>query len=334
LGKGEKMKTSISVVIPNYNGRKLLEENIPSVISSLKKSKQDYEIIISDDASSDDSILFLRNSYPSIIIIENKINRGFSGTMNKGIEAASKDLVLALNSDVNLTEDYFLPQLKYFEDPETFGVMGRIIGMHDDSIQDGAKYPLMKGLTIKGTVNYIFKEENNNNIPLPSLYLGGANALMDRKKLQELGGFDEIYAPFYGEDLDLGIRAWRLGWKSYYEHAAICRHPASTTIAKYHKRKKIKTVAARNKFILHSIHLEGSLHFLFRIKIFFELIFRTLTFQFYYPKAFILFLKKSAEIKKSKSRLEQLIKKYSGKKVEDVISILQSEINKTEIIKF
>ncbi|HXA00715.1 MAG TPA: glycosyltransferase [Cytophagaceae bacterium] len=329
------MKTfSISVVIPNYNGKKLLEKNIPGVINSLKKSKQDYEIIVSDDASSDDSVLFLRNRYPSIVIIENKINQGFASTINKGIRSASKDLVLALNSDVNLTEDYFLPQLRFFEDPGTFGVMGRIIGVNDDSIQDGAKYPIMNGFTIKGTINYILKEKNQSNISLPSFYLSGANALMDRKKLQELGGFDEIYSPFYGEDLDLSIRAWRLGWKCFYEHEAVCRHPASTTIASYHKKQKIKIIATRNKLILHSIHLEGFLFILYKIKILFELIFRTLTFQTYFLRAFILYLKKPAEITSSKTRLSELIKKYSGKNVEKVISLLQAEINKTEIIKF
>jgi GT2 family glycosyltransferase len=329
------MKTfSISVVIPNYNGRKLLGENIPGVIVALKKSGQDYEIIISDDASIDDSIAFLHNNYPSIIIIENKINKGFASTINKGIQAASKDLVLALNSDVSLTENYFLPQLKYFEDPSTFGVMGRIIGLNDDSIQDGAKYPLMRGLTIKGTQNYMLKEENKNNSSLPSLFLSGANALMDRKKLQELGGFDEIYSPFYGEDLDLSLRAWRLGWKCYYEHEAICRHPASTTIANYHKKRKIKIVSTRNKLVLHSIHFNGALYFLYRIKIFFEFIFRTLSFQTYYFNAFCLYLRKMDEVRDSRNKMALLIRKYSGKNIQEVINELQSQIKKWNIIKF
>jgi GT2 family glycosyltransferase len=252
--------------------------------------------------------------------------------MNRGIQKAKEDLVLILNNDVKLTENYFIPQLRYFEMEDTFGVMGRIIGIYDDKIQDGAKYPLMRGLTIKGTINYISKE--NTGKGLPSLYLSGANALTDRKKLKELGGFNEIYSPFYGEDLDLSIRALRLGWKCYYEHEAICRHPASTTIAKYHKRQRIKTISTRNKFIFHYIHFEGLLFFFYKIKILFELIFRTLTFQFYYTKAFIMFLKKIADIKRSKASLNELIKKFSGQKVEDVIYSLQTEIKETEIIKF
>jgi len=323
---------SISVVIPNYNGKKLLEENIPGLIAALKKSGQEYEIIVSDDASTDDSLLFLRKYYSFINIIESDYNKGFSTTMNRGIKQAKKDLVLILNSDVKLTEDFFVPQLRYFEMPDTFGVMGRIIGTENDKIQDGAKYPSMRGLTIKGTVNYIPKENSGKN--LPSLYLSGANALADRKKLQELGGFDEIYSPFYSEDLDLSLRALRLNWKCYYEHNAICRHPASTTIAKYHKRRKIKIIYTRNKLIFHSIHLEGNLFLLYRIKIFFELIFRTLTFQFYFTKAFMLFMKKSAEVRESKIRMTNLIRKHSGKKANEVISLLKAEIRKTEIIKF
>jgi GT2 family glycosyltransferase len=324
---------SISAVIPNYNGRKLLEENIPGLIAALKKSEQDYEIIISDDASTDDSISFLQNNYPSIIIIKNKVNQGFASTINKGIELASKDLIFALNSDVKLTPDYFIPQLRYFENPDTFGVMGRIIGM-DGTVQDGAKYPAMRGLTIKGTVNYILKENKTANISLPSFYLSGANALMERKKLQELGGFDEIYSPFYGEDLDLSLRAWRLGWKCFYEHEAICIHPASTTIGNYHKKQKIKIIATRNKLILHSIHLDGTLYFLYRIKIFLELIFRALTLQIYYIKAFTSYQSKKQKIQNSKKKIDSLIKKYSGKDIPAITNMLQTEIKKMKIVKF
>ena len=134
------MKKSISVVIPTFNGKKLLEENIPSVLSALEHEKIDFELIICDDASTDDTITFISEKYPSFIILKNEINKGFSPTINLGILAAKKELVFILNNDVKLTNNYFLNQFKYFEIKSTFGVMGKIVGTNGET-QDTAKFP-------------------------------------------------------------------------------------------------------------------------------------------------------------------------------------------------
>jgi|SRR6185437_11600056 len=325
---------SISVVIPNYNGKQLLAENLPLVYTALKKANVDYEVIISDDCSTDDSVAFIKNTYPDIILLQQLENKGFATTINKGIMQAGKNLVLALNSDVKLLPDYFISQFKYFEREDTFGVMGKIIGVDTDKIQDGAKYPAKKGLTLISTINYELTKEYDN-FWTPSLFLSGANALMDRKKLQELKGFDEIYSPFYREDVDLSIRAWRLGWKCYYEEKAVCRHPASTTIANYNKKKKIKTISLRNKIIFHNIHLPGSACLFWNMSLMVNLLFRTITFQFYYLEAFRQFLYKRNEVIASRTTLDSLFKKYNTKKsIHDICRDIRNSIEAKEISKF
>src|SRR5689334_3879770 len=99
--------SGISVVIPNYNGRYLLAEIIPSLLEALKNAGLPYEIIVSDDQSMDDSISFLQSSFPQIKIIANEVNQGFSPTINKGIYASQYSHLLLLNSDVKLTPSYF-----------------------------------------------------------------------------------------------------------------------------------------------------------------------------------------------------------------------------------
>jgi GT2 family glycosyltransferase len=325
---------SISVVIPNYNGQDLLKQNLPHLMSALKQSGMDYEIIISDDASTDNSVAFLKENYPFIYVITSQVNQGFSTTINKGIMTATCDLVLALNSDVQLSPGYFLPQLKYFEAKDTFGVMGRIIGMDNDTIQDGAKYPEKNILSVKSTLNYILKTPDPG-IKTPSLFLSGANALVDRKKIQELGGFDEVFSPFYGEDVDLSLRAWRLGWKCYYEHEAICRHPVSATINNYHKKKYVKIISLRNKFIFHSIHLDGWRFYLYQVKIYLQLAFRAVTLQDYFYEAFKMYLKKLISIQKSKSKLNSLLEKYPDSKgTWEVIDNIRAEIKDLDITRF
>lgn len=255
-------KYSISVVIPNFNGRHLLETNLPAVFAALKFAAVNYEVIVIDDASSDTSVTFIQQQYPEVKLMINESNNGFSPTINKGIFTAQHELVLALNSDVWLTEDYFVKQFKYFDVSDTFGVMGKIIDMDSPKIQDGAKFPKISFKGIKTSLNY-FPNKVNQDILLPSFFLSGANALMDRNKLIKLGGYNELYAPFYYEDADLGIRAWRVGWKCYFEPASTCKHAISSTIGKV-KSEKVKIIIERNRIAFNHLHLMGQDLFLYK----------------------------------------------------------------------
>ncbi len=256
LSNPSALSFSISVVIPNYNGKHLLEANLPSVFAALNFTKLAYEVIVIDDASADTSTAFIQQEYPEIKLIINEYNKGFSPTVNRGIYAAKYQLILALNSDVMLSVDYFTEQLKYFEQPDTFGVMGKIIDPVTHIIQDGAKYPKISFKGIKSTFNYIPDTLTNLETWLPSFFLSGANALIDRKKLLQLGGFNELYAPFYYEDADLGIRAWRVGWKCYFEPKSICMHAISSTISKL-KSEKVKLIIEHNRIAFNHLHLTG-----------------------------------------------------------------------------
>lgn len=329
-----KNKKSISVVIPNYNGCDLLAANVPSVFEALQVAQIDYEVIVVDDASTDKSVTFIKENFPEIILLQNEENKGFSPTINRGIMKATKDLVFALNSDVKLTPDYFVPLFKYFEHPNTFGVMGRILDMSGDFVQDVAKYPQQKFTgKIKSTIDFVL-DPRPKDFWIPSLYLSGANALVDREKIQEIGGFDEIYAPFYVEDVDLSIRAWRLGWACYYEHEAVCHHPESATIASYHKKRKIYVISARNKLIMHALHLQGKSKIIWNIKVFIDFMVYWLVLNFRFYEAFFLFLRRSQQLRKSKKRMKRLLQKYNRKKsVNQIIEQMRQEIEAHQVVK-
>ena len=294
----------LSVVIPNYNGRELLEANLPALYQALKLAAVSFEIIVPDDASTDDSISFLKANFPDITIVENNINRGFAPNINSGIFLAKYDLVFLMNSDVKLVGDYFTSQLQYFAKASTFGVMGRIIGYDNEEIQDAAKTQYKHGLKIGANVNLV--PTNPLQLWFPTLYLSGANALVHREKLMMLQGFDEAYAPFYGEDLDLCMRAWKVGWHSYYHHAAVCRHPNSVTIKKYNKKKKIQIIVYRNRFIMHAIHLSGLQLIRWNVWIRLQLLFKTLLFKTEFATAFFQFLKYKTQIQNARKALQKL----------------------------
>lgn len=319
------MKFSVSVVIPNYNGKKLLEENIPFVLSALKFSCDDYEIIVSDDASTDDSIFFLQKNYPETKILSTEKNSGFSITANRGIRAAQKQLTLLLNSDVKLSENYLADQLKYFEHTDTFGVMGSVCSP-DGKLIDAAKYPKWRGFQIKSTLNFSLL-----NVPeyflIPTYFLSGANALMDTKKLKQLHGFNEIFSPFYMEDVDLSVRAWKMGWKCFYEPKAICFHRVSDTIKKHSTEKSVKIISRRNKFIFHKTHLSGNKKVFWESETLINLLFRWLTLDFDYYQSHRDFRKMFPQIKLSIEKFNAL---HPGKSIAQIVNEIQKSVKDFE----
>lgn len=328
------MVHSISVVIPNFNGRKLLEANLPSVYAALRKADVAYQIIIPDDASTDDSLSFLAKHYPHITVIPHAENQGFAHNVNAGIKKAMLSLVMVLNSDVVLEGDYFSPLLPYFNDPKTFGVMGQIIGLDNDNIQDTSKYPNYDWKGISSKKNF-FVTNPPQDFKTPTLFLSGANALINTDKLQELGGFDEIFSPFYYEDVELSLRAWRLGWHSYYDGRSICRHPNSVTIKAYHKQRVIRTTAARNKMLMHAIHLEDSDRQSWKIAIGLKFLLSWLTFNTEFYDSFKQFKDKKQLVEESRNRFKVLLEKYQSTQTpRQVVQKILSILNPFDVQKF
>ncbi len=326
--------TDISVVIPNYNGKHLLVQILPDMYIALENSGKKFEVIIVDDCSTDDSVKFLQQEYPSIHVLQNEINKGFSPTVNKGIFASQNNYVLILNSDVKLSENYFKTLFRYFDKEDTFGVMGRIIGWDNDTIQDGAKYPSFHGTKIKTTGNYIPLQPGENDWWY-SMYLSGANAFISKKKLMELNGLNEIFAPFYVEDYELCLRAWRLGYKCYYDHFAICRHQESVTIKSKSKKGFVNTIYYRNKMFLHAMHLPAPAYYTWYLQNILEVIFQALIGKTYYLKAFKLFIKNGSKWKKSKLEFENLSKqKKLHISLKDVTSNIINSLKDKQVQKF
>jgi len=300
------MVEGISVVIPNYNGIHLFPYTLPTVQEALEKSGKPYEIIIVDDCSTDGSAQWLQQNYPGIITIQNKENSGFSITANNGMVLATYDKVLLLNSDVQLTPGYFLNQYKYFDKPDTFGVMGRSVGWDDDTIQDGAKLPGFHGAKIKTSGNYILKEESLMKEGLFTMYLSGANAFMDKEKFMLIGKLDEIFSPFYVEDFELSLRAWRLGFTCYYDYESVCRHKISVSIKSSNRKKYVDTIYDRNKMILHALHLEGIQKRLWYMQLVLETLIRFFSFRWHYFTSLRMFFNSWDAIDQSKEAFNRV----------------------------
>lgn len=319
-------KKSVSIVIPNYNGRKLLEEYLPFTIQAVKNAGIDYEIIIVDDASKDTSVAFLAEHYPEINVIKNELNKGFSATCNAGIAKAAKELMLILNSDIKLSPDYFQNQWQCFDDENTFGVMGRIIDTTSNTY-DNPRLPQRFGFKFKQNKTY---QTIDTKLPAPTIFLSGANMLVCSKKIKQILGFDEIFSPFYAEDVDLSLRAWRLGWQCYYDYSSICYHIGSSTINANNLKQSVKMIYYRNRYILHGIHLTKGQFSWFKLQTFiFEVLPKTLIGKGWIWESFNALSNYDEKIAKSKEKLNEQAK-ITGTKLplfslgKRIISILKA----------
>jgi GT2 family glycosyltransferase len=320
------MHKGLSVVIPNYNGIGLFPHTLPTVFEALQQIDIPFEVMVVDDCSTDGSIQFLRSNFPDVIIIQNQINSGFSVTANTGVRAAKNSLVLVLNSDVLLEPDYFASQFRHFENESTFGVMGRIIGWDDDIIQDGAKYPSFHSAKIKTSLNYLPCNKADGQNGLYTMYVSGANALFDRSKFLFIGGFNELFSPFYVEDFELSLRAWRLGWKCIYDDAAVCRHKTSSSIKSKSNKWYIKLISNRNKMYLHAIHLDSWWKMLWLVQLIPEVLVQSALGRTYYIKSFTLFIRNLGSVKASRRRI---IEAAGGKRllsVKEVAAIIRGSV--------
>ena len=262
---------SISVILPNYNGKNLLEQNLPSIYAALEHANVNYEIIVSDDCSSDDSINFLKNTYPNIKVFSTDTNMGFSGNCNNGIKNATQTLTCVTNTDVNFDINYFKNALPYFSDKNLFAVKGKIINYADNpenitTIDETCLTYIKRGIIrfkcdIKPDNNKISKDIGGQYVGL------GCCFIANTQHLKTIGGFYEIFSPYYWEDSDLAITALEKGYSLIYVKDCVVHHNHGSTISKTQSSLKRKIISNRNKFIFSWLHLSGlknwCVHFLF-----------------------------------------------------------------------
>ena len=234
---------SASVVIPNWNGRDLLEKYIPSIVEALSGSP-DNEIIVVDNGSEDGSAEFLRERFPSVRVLALDRNQGFGGGSNAGFRAAKNDIVVLLNSDMRVERDFLRPLLQAFTDETIFSVACQIFFSDPNKLRE--ETGLTQSWWENGSLRVRHRDDPVIQVPYPCAYGGGGSCAFDRRKFLELGGFDELLAPFYMEDTDVGYLAWKRGWKVLYQPASVVYHEHRGTIGKRFSAAEIDLVLKKN----------------------------------------------------------------------------------------
>lgn len=232
----------LSIVIPNYNGAKLLEKNLPKVLNAASSYKKDkVEIIIVDDASTDDSLDLLKDK--NVTVLKNEKNLGFSSTVNKGVKEAIGDIVILLNTDVYPEDNFLEPLLKHFDDESVFAV-----GCLDKSIE-GAKI-VERGRGLGEWKRGFLIHRRGETDKINTLWVSGGSGAFRKSIWDKLGGLNELYNPFYWEDIDLSYRALKSGYKIFFEPKSIVFHEHEKgSIKSKYSENEVKIIAYRNQFI-------------------------------------------------------------------------------------
>lgn len=236
-------RSAATVVIPNWNGRDLLAGYLPSVVEALAGNPEN-EIIVVDNGSSDGSAEFVRQNFPGVKTLPLDRNLGFGGGSNAGVRAARNDIVVLLNSDMRVAPDFLAPLLEGFADPLVFAVSCQIF--FSDPAKRREETGLTQGWWQDGGLKVRHRDDPAVNRLFPCFYGGGGSCAFDRRKFLELGGFDELLAPFYLEDTDLGYLAWKRGWKVLYQPRSAVFHEHRGTIGKRFTDAEIQSVLKKN----------------------------------------------------------------------------------------
>lgn len=235
----------MSFIIVHYNVADLLRNCINSIL--IYSHNVDYEIIVVDNNSPDNSWKVLKNEFPQVKFIENKENSGFAKANNLAVKIATKEFLYILNPDTELEGNYLNEILNFASSKANFGCLG--LRMHDKngnflpeskrSVPDmfNSFEKLFNNFKSNHSKSYYRNDISENEIAEVEV-VTGANLLIKKSVYEVIGGFDETYF-MYGEDIDLCYTLLRNGYRNfYYGKYAILHYKGESTIkdSKYLER--------------------------------------------------------------------------------------------------
>ena len=236
------MEIKTTVVIPNYNGLRFMEECLASLRA---QTCSDFKILIVDNGSSDGSVEWLKEQGLDTIFLTE--NTGFSGAVNRGIQASDTPYVILLNNDTRVEEAYVAELVRAIERSERiFSVSSRMIQMYEPELLDdaGDMYSLLGWAYQRGVGQSIRKYRKSCRV-----FSACAGAAIYRRSVfEEIGYFDELHFA-YLEDLDVGYRARIAGYDNLYCPTATVWHVGSGTSGSKYNSFKVRLAARNNVYL-------------------------------------------------------------------------------------
>lgn len=229
----------IAIVILNWNGKKLLEQFLPSIV----EYSPNASIYVADNASTDDSIYYIKNHYPSVKIISNHDNYGYAMGYNVALKEVTEPYLALVNSDIEVTENWLLPIIELFDQKQNIAIIQpKILDYKDKSRFEyagaGGGYIDRFGFAFcRGRIfDTLETDLGQYNDTLPIFWASGACFFIRRNVFEQLQGFDvDFFA--HQEEIDLCWRAKNHGYQVFYCGQSTVYHVGGATLDYQNPRK-------------------------------------------------------------------------------------------------
>ncbi|WP_431136759.1 glycosyltransferase family 2 protein [Psychroserpens mesophilus] len=229
----------LAIVILNWNGKQLLEQFIPSII----KYSQEADLYVADNASTDDSVTFLKTHFPKVQIVQNKINGGYAKGYNDALKHIEADVFCLLNSDIEVTPNWLIPIVQEFQlNSNTAIIQPKILDFNKKThfeyagaaggFIDKYGYPFCRGRIF----NSIEEDKGQYDDTTTVFWASGACFFIRKTTFESLSGFDESYFAHF-EEIDLCWRAFNAGYITKYVGASTVYHVGGATLNAIHPKK-------------------------------------------------------------------------------------------------
>jgi len=235
----------VSIIIVNYNGKTYLEE----CLSSLEKiDYKNYEIILVDNNSTDTSVEYVKNTYPSITIIKLNRNYGFAEPNNIGAKNAKGDYLLFLNNDTTVNPNFISEMVNVLEQDPQIAICQSLLLKPNGEVDSSGDFV--------DTLGRAYSSKNKENEVKKILSARGASMMVRKDSFWDLGGFDKrFFASF--EDVDLGWRAWIWGYKIVLVPNSIVYHKGGQTVKQH--LSEVRFHGVKNSLIIRLTNFETGL---------------------------------------------------------------------------
>ena len=280
------MEPTVSIIIVNYNTKKLISNCLNSIYKHVRKSP--VEIVVVDNASTDGSSNMIKEKYPGVVLVRNKENVGFGIANNIGVSHSKGTYLMFLNSDALLLEDTVSIFLNLFEKYPSVGLLGPSVILNDGKLQPKTcgNFPNVMRIfndsfflsKLSGKIKlfegiHINPQKLKDNITEVD-WISGVCMFTSREVFQKIGGFDPKFF-MYAEDIDLCWRCKKNGWHILRINSTVIKHlcgGSSTTV-----EQKVRNSILQQRNLLNIISMNHGIKttLLIKIILFFGLFLRS-----------------------------------------------------------
>lgn len=241
---------NIAIAILNWNGKYWLEKFLPNVLLNSSQA----QVYVIDNASTDDSIVFLQKYFPEVKIIVNQKNFGFTGGYNQGLKQIEEEFYCLLNSDVEVSEGWLNPIIALFQkDKEIAAIQPKVLAYHQKThfefagagggLIDNLGYPYCRGRVFENIEEDLGQYNDETQI----FWASGCCLFIRREDFWRAGGLDEGFFA-HQEEIDLCWRLNNLGKKVFYTGKSQVYHVGGGTLNKQNPRKTFLNI--RNNLLM------------------------------------------------------------------------------------